>query len=158
MSETALEAKLRELDAAQHTLSREEIERKIVTELKPLHEQEMKAHGALEPDWDPLHKVVPLKWCDGFGFMGYEGKIRIYKQGFTRRCLYIDPAGNTYEPSGNSFVKVPSRWVVETVFAGIEEHGFTRSTPYNKKNAEKRRMKIEKETGYKIINFGGPDR
>lgn len=156
MGETALQAKLRELDQLQGTLSREEFEHKIVTELKPLYEAELRAHGALEPDWDPLHKVVPMKWCDGFGFMGYEGKIRIYKQGFTRRCLYIDPAGNTYMPYGQGFHKIPKKVALSDVFAGIEELGFRRTTPYNKANAEKRRRKIEKETGYRIIPFGGP--
>ena len=159
VTESALEAKLRELDELQRdpNISREEFARKIETELKPLWEQELRAHGALEPDWEPLHKVLPLRWCDGFGFMGYEGEIRIYKQGFTRQCLYLDPAGNAYEPQRNSFRRVPVKFAIEQVFDGIEEMGFERSTPYNKKNAEKRRKKIEKETGYKILSLGGPD-
>jgi hypothetical protein len=154
--ERALEAKLRELDELQDTLSRDEFIAKVETELKPLWEQELRAHGANEPDWEPLHKVLPLRWCDGFCFMGYEGEIRIYKNGFTRACLYIDPAGNTFERHNHSLRGIPVEFAIERVFDGIEELGFKRTSPYNKKNAAKRRKKIEKETGYKILSFGGP--
>ena len=157
MAENALEAKLKELDDAQHTLSREDFMRKVETELKPLWEQHIRAQGANEPDWEPLHKVLPMKWCDGFGFMGYEGEIRIYKQGFTRACLYVDPAGNTYERDRHSFSRIPVELAIEEVFEGIEQFGFDRTTPYNKKNAAKRRDLIEKDTGWKIMSFGGPN-
>ena len=158
MAENALEAKLRELDELRGKLGRERFIEKVETELKPLWEQHLRAQGANEPDWEPLHKVLPIRWCDGFCFMGYQGEIRIYKQGFTRKCLYIDPAGCTYEPDSHTFRRIPVEFAIENVFDGIEEFGFTRTTPYNKKNAAKRRKKIEKETGYKILTFGGPSR
>jgi hypothetical protein len=155
MTDNALEAKLRELDELQHTLDRDDFIHKVETELKPLWEAHIRAQGALEPDWEPLHKVLPLQWCDGFGFMGYEGEIRIYKQGFTRACLYVDPAGSTYERHDHSFRKIPAALAIEAVFDGLEQFGFTRTTPYNKKNAEKRRKQIERETGIQILTFGG---
>ena len=155
MLEDALVAKLRELDELSRDIPREEFIAKVETELKPLWEQTLRAHGAHEPDWEPLHKVLPLHWCDGFCFMGYEGELRVYKQGFTRLCLYIDPAGNTYERHDHTFRKVPVEFAVKEVFDGIEEFGFDRSTPYNKRNAAKRRKQIEKETGIEILTFGG---
>lgn len=154
MSESALQAKLRELDALQDKISREEFIAKVEKELKPLWEAEIRAHGGHEPDWAPLEKVLPLRWCRGFMFMGYEGEIRIYKQGFTRACLYLDPAGNAYERYKCTFRKIPIEFAIKDAFDGIEELGFTRSTPFNEKNAAKRRKKIEAETGYKIITIG----
>jgi hypothetical protein len=156
VAEDALEAKFRELDELSGTLSQEEFMAKVEAELAPLLEQEMKAHGAMEPDWDPLEKVLPYGWCAGFMFMGYEGEIRIYKQGFTRFCIYIDERGNTYERHGKRFAKIPRRIAIRDVFEGIEDYGFKRSSPYNAKNAEKRRKRIERETGYKIMSIGGP--
>jgi hypothetical protein len=58
--------------------------------------QIMKRFGADRPDWDPLEKVLPLEHCAGFMFMGYPGEIRLYKHGFTRHYLNVDPKGNTY--------------------------------------------------------------
>ena len=157
MSESALEAKLKELDelSADPNVDRDEFIRKVETELKPLWEQHLRAQGALEPDWEPLHKVLPLNHCDGFGFMGYEGEIRVYKQGFTRGLLYIDPTGQTYERDDNAFRPIPRKDAVDEAFRGIEVFGFTRETPYNKKNADKRRRIFEKESGYKVVTFGG---
>ena len=155
MLEDALVAKLRELDELSGDIPREEFIAKVETELKPLWEQTLLTHGAHEPDWEPLHKVLPLHWCDGFCFMGYEGEIRIYKQGFTRACLYVDPAGNTYERNDHTFHRVPVELAIEEVFEGLEAFGFDRSTPYNKRNAAKRRKQIEKETGIQILSFGG---
>ena len=155
MAESALEAKMRELDELQGTLDRDEFIEKVETELKPLWEQELRSKGAMEPDWEPLHKVIPLRWCDGFCFMGYEGAVRIYKQGFTRECLYVDPTGQTYERHDHSLRPLPLEFAIERVFDGLKELGFKRTSPYNKKNAAKRRRKIEKETGIKILTFGG---
>lgn len=156
MTDDALEAKLRELDELQPTLSRAEFIAKAEKELKPLWEQELKAHGAHEPDWEPLEKVLPYAWCGGFMFMGYEGEIRIYKQGFTRACLHLDPQGNAYRRRGSLFHPIDIDDAIADAFRGIESTGFARETPYNKVNAAQRRAAIEAETGYKILTIGHP--
>lgn len=153
MAMTPLEKKVRELEAQSGTLTQEELIARFEAEIKPLWEQEIRAHGGHEPDWAPLEMVLPYRWCAGFMFMGYEGEIRIYKQGFTRKCLYADPIGNTFRRSRFSFKRIDREDAIEDVFEGIEDMGFARSTEYNEANAQKRRELIEKDTGYKIVSF-----
>lgn len=154
MADHKLQEKMQELDRLQGTMPQEEFIAKVDKELRPLWEKELLAHGAHEPDWVPLEKVVPLRWCGGFMFMGYEGNIRIYKQGFTRECLYLDVHGNAYARGPKGFIKVPTDVAVEIAFVGIEELGWSRSSKYSPANAAKRREMLEAETGYRILTFG----
>jgi tryptophan-rich sensory protein len=61
-------------------MDREEMVEKLQDVAKQWAEL-LRAHGAHEPDWGPLKKVLPLKWCAGFMFMGYSGHVRMYKHG-----------------------------------------------------------------------------
>src|SRR5687768_16032235 len=110
-------------------MDRDEMAAKIEA-LKPEYEQMLRSMDAHEPDWEPLEKVLPLKWCGGFMFMGYSGHIRIYKHGLTRQYLHVDDRGQTYLYDGEAeiYVKVPKKKAVDLTFAGIEEMGYTRRT------------------------------
>lgn len=152
-----LQAKFEELERLQNSLGREEFEAKVQAELFPLIRKEMAAHGCFEPDWGPLEKVMPLKWCAGFMFMGYEGEIRIYKHGHTRRCLYIDPKGNAYRRAGAGFEQVPIGDAIEDVFEGLDAFGFTRSTPCDEKHMKIRHRIIKEQTGFDIVTVA-PER
>lgn len=126
-------------------------------ELRPEIQSTMSSFGACEPDWEPLERVLPRAWCGGFMFMGYAGKVRMYKQGFTRRYLNIDPYGNCYEYDSPSdrYSIIATDDAIEHVFGGLEEMGWKRTSPYNEKNARKRRERLA-AAGWKIVSFG-PD-
>lgn len=119
----------------------------------------LRQFGAHEPDWKPLEKVMPkLKWCAGFMFMGYSGKVRLYKHGLTRHYLNVDPEGNTYAyvSETDSYVRIPKRVAIEAVFQGLTEMGFKRSTPYDGK-ARAKRHKLLADAGWTIVTMGPDD-
>lgn len=112
-----------------------------------------------EPDWDPLHVVLPLEWCDGFMWMYrlQEGDavIEMYKHGITRRYLMLDQHNRAYRYTGDSHVQIPVALAVERVFAGIEEMGWTRETTYDEEFvAEKHRQ--FREAGWTVITTATP--
>ncbi len=156
MSRSELEAKLQEFDELQHSLTQEEFVARFKAEVQPLLEKEMLAHGAHEPDWEPLELVVPFEECTAFMFMGYEDEIRIYKHGHTRKCLYLDPMGNAYERAAAGWRLIDRDAAVEEAFDGLEAFGFTRTTPFTKETVAKRHKIIERETGIKLFSIGGP--
>lgn len=138
--------------------TREELIDKLES-LRPEMSRSMRQMGMHEPDWKPLEKVLPHEWCGGFMFFGYSGDIRTYKQGFTRCCLHIDTRGDTYayNPRNDGYIRIPRTLAIKHAFSGIERMGFRRNTPYNEKNARKRRAMIEKATGYKILTVTPDD-
>ena len=106
----------------------------------------MKAQGAHEPDWRPLEKVLPLKWCAGFMFMGYDGDIRIYKHGFTRRHLHVDAQGRTYRYSSSSgYARIPRDDAIRSAFDGLKEMRISRSAPYDDNAKRKRHNQLVKQ-------------
>ena len=115
----------------------------------------LRAQGAHEPDWDPLEKVLPYEWCGGFMFMGYEGEIRMYKHGLTRRYINVDPAGNTYLYNGvsESHFPVPLEEAIEHVFEHIEAMGYARETKCTEEVMAERRRRME-EAGWTIVTLG----
>ncbi len=112
--------------------------------VKPRLEEILRSHGAHEPDWDPLEKVMPYEWCGGFMFMGYSGLIRMYKHGITRRYLYLDPGGNAYSYIENrkGFVAHNLHSAIEEAFEGLEEQGYDRTTPYDDEVRAERAEKL----------------
>jgi hypothetical protein len=123
--------------------------------LRPQVKSMMNSFGANEPDWGPLERVLPLEWCAGFMFMGYADKVRMYKQGFTRRYINIDPYGNCYEYDSrrDRYSIVPTDVAIEHVFGGLEDMGWKRTSPYNEKNARERRERLA-AAGWRIVSFG----
>jgi hypothetical protein len=114
----------------------------------------MYARGANNPDWKPLLRVVPEKWCPAFQFMGYEGDIRIYKHGWTRRDLNLDPDGNAYAflDATRSWLKIPVEAAIEDVFAGLDDIGVSREDPYDDAAREKKRNALA-DAGWTVINL-----
>lgn len=134
-------------------MKREEITRQL-QELQPEIAKLMRSYGAHEPDWAPLEKVLPYEECGGFMFMGYVGEIRMYKHGFTRRYLNLDPEGNAYGyiAKTNGYVRLPLDMAIDEVFWGIEECGVRRSTPYSDEEQAKRQKAME-EAGWTVIRM-----
>jgi hypothetical protein len=114
--------------------------------------KEARAH---EPDWTPLEKVLPLKWCGGFMFMGYSGDIRLYKHGFTRNYLNLDAEGKTFRYTVRGYVPTSFEAAIEHVFDGLEETGETRSSVYDDA-AVRRKHEALKEAGWTVLSLS-PD-
>lgn len=133
-------------------VDREELLDQLET-VRPEMQRTMRSLGMHEPDWKPLEKVLPLKWCAGFMFFGYSGDIRTYKQGFTRYCLHIDSRGNTYAYNSrtDSYIRIPRSLAIAHVFSGIERMGFTRETPFDEKNQAKR-IKMLEDAGWTVVS------
>jgi hypothetical protein len=113
-------------------------------------------HRADEPDWEPLHRALPLEWCDGFMFMGYWGDIRLYKHGFTRYYLNLDADGNAYRYTGSCYVPTSLDAAIEHVFDGLEEMGETRSSVWDHR-ALRRRYEALSRAGWTVVGLGGAE-
>lgn len=137
-------------------MDREELIGKVAG-LKDEWARMLKEHRADEPDWEPLEKVLPLKWCAGFMFMGYSGNIRLYKHGFTRHYLNLDPQGNAYNWTGNRYVPMPLKDAIEQVFEGLNEIGESRSSVYDDK-AIRRRHEALAKAGWKVVSLDPYDK
>lgn len=135
-------------------LDREELIRRL-EDLGPEMAKLLMQQGAHDPDWKPLEKVLPFKQCAGFMFMGYAGRVRMYKHGFTRRYLNVDPEGNTYAyiSEANDYVKIPKSWAIKEVFAGLAEMGVKRTTPFDEK-AKRERREAMAAAGYTTLVLG----
>ena len=127
----------------------------IVSKLEDLsaeYSKMLRAQGAHECDWGPLEKFLPYKWCGGFMFMGYAGKIRLYKHGLTRRYLNLDPEGNAYlyDSDSDSYFKVARKKAIAHVYDGLEEMGYPRTTKLTEEVMSERRRRLE-EAGYTVV-------
>ena len=138
-------------------MKREELLRQIES-LQPEIAKLMRSYGAHEPDWGPLESVLPYEECGGFMFMGYVGEVRMYKHGFTRRYLNLDPEGNAYGylAKSNSYIKIPLWLAIDQVFEGLEEFGVRRCTPYSDEERLKRQVAMEK-AGWTVISMTPED-
>lgn len=134
-------------------MDRDEITRQI-RELQPEIARLMRSYGAHEPDWGPLEHVLPYEECGGFMFMGYVGEIRMYKHGFTRRYLNLDPEGNAYGyiAKTNGYIQIPLEMAIDEVFAGLESLGKKRTTPFSEEEQQERRKAME-EAGWTVISM-----
>ena len=121
-------------------------------EMGPELSQVLKDAGVERPDWEPIRKVLPVKHCRGFIFMGYSGEVRMYKHGFTRRYLNVDPEGHTYwyDERNDSYIRVSKELALDHVFEDIEKFGATRSTPFDDK-ARQKRAKAMKDAGWTVV-------
>ena len=112
-----------------------------------------------EPDWDPLHVVLPLEWCDGFMWMFRvtegDAVIEMYKHGITRRCLMLDQHNRAYRYTGKDHIQIPVALAVEWVFDGIEEMGFDRETRYDEEFVAEKHRKL-REAGWTVISTAAP--
>jgi hypothetical protein len=110
-----------------------------------------------EPDWGPLEKVMPLKWCAGFMWMGQVGEIHLYKHGFTRHYLNVDASGNAYRYLGpsNRYVPMDLDEAIEAVFEGLDQMRETRSSPYDDAAVQHKHEALAK-LGWTTVNVS-PD-
>jgi len=112
-----------------------------------------------DPDWDPLHVVLPLDWCDGFMWMFRveedDAVIEMYKHGITRRYLMLDQFNRAYFYTGDGHARIPVAVAVEHVFDGIEEMGWTRETAYNEEFVAEKHRQL-REAGWTVITTGTP--
>jgi hypothetical protein len=113
----------------------------------------MKDYRVENPNWEPLEKVMPLKWCSGFMWMGQTNGIHLYKHGFTRHYLNLDEQGNAYRYLGTKDRYVPMDLddAIAMVFEGLETIRVSRSTPYDDE-AVRRKHEALAEVGWTTIN------
>ncbi|MCA1709667.1 MAG: hypothetical protein LC808_42880, partial [Actinobacteria bacterium] len=105
-------------------MEREELITKLEG-LRPDFEQAMIEAGSNEPDWKPLEMVLPMKWCDGFMYMGCFNGVHEYKHGLTRRTLALDADGHSYryDSKNDRHVEIPLDLAIDRVYEDIEEMG-----------------------------------
>lgn len=112
-----------------------------------------------EPDWDPLHVVLPLEWCAGFMWMFRvtegDAVIEMYKHGITRRYLMLDQHNRAYLYTGERHVQIPVALAVEQVFDNIEEMGWTRETAYDEEFVAEKHRQL-RAAGWTVISTGTP--
>jgi hypothetical protein len=112
-----------------------------------------------EPDWEPLHVVLPLEWCAGFMWMfrveEEDAVIEMYEHGITRRYLMLHQHNRAYRYSGEGHVRIPVAAAVEAVFEGIEEMGWSRETIYDEEFVAEKHRKL-REAGWTVITTGTP--
>lgn len=106
--------------------------------------KELRAQGAMEPDWEPLESVLPYEWCGQFMFMGYSDEIRLYKNGFTRRYLNLDPNGKAYRYTPlSTYEELPLIEAIEYAFDDMPKR--MRSKPFDEVAADERRRELAKQ-------------
>jgi hypothetical protein len=112
-----------------------------------------------EPDWEPLHVVLPLEWCDGFMWMfrAQQGDavIEMYKHGITRKYLMLDQLNRAYRYIGEDYVQTPVAIAVGLVFEGIEEMGWSRETAYDEEFVSEKHRQL-REAGWTVITTAAP--
>lgn len=113
-----------------------------------------------EPDWDPLHVVLPLEWCNGFMWMCRvsqgDAAIELYKHGITRRYLNLDQFNRAYQFNGKGYDPIPVAIAVDRVFADLEELGWSRGTRYDDEFVAEKHRRL-RENGWTVISTGAPD-
>jgi len=71
-----------------------------------------------EPDWRPLERALPSRFCEEFMFMGKVGGIVLYKHRITRRYLNIDSVtGKFYRYVDGEYVEIDRRQAFDSVYA-----------------------------------------
>lgn len=112
-----------------------------------------------DPDWEPLHNVLPLEWCDGFMWMFRmtedDTVIEMYKHGITRHYLMLDQHNRAYRYDGERHVQIPVAVAVDLVFEGLEEMGWTRETRYDEEFVAEKHRQL-REAGYTVITTAAP--
>lgn len=111
----------------------------------------------VDGDWGPLELIVKEEWRGGFMYMGRHPKnedVRLYKHGITRRYLYVDSEGITYEGNVNQLKTVPIEDAFRFVFELVDSEGspFTRETDYDDAFREKK-AEILTEAGWTLFNL-----
>src|SRR6266481_317618 len=102
----------------------------------------------MEANWKPLETRLGASRCAGFMFVGCLG-INQYKQGLSRRYLFLDDEGRAYEAAGrNEFREISFDEALARVEEPLKEWGETLETAYddayvNRKEAALRAAGVE---------------
>lgn len=112
-----------------------------------------------DPDWDPLHNVLPMEWCDGFMWMYRveqgDAVIELYKHGITRHYINLDQNNRAYRYTGDGYLQIPVAVAIEMVFDGIEEMGWTRETKYDEEFVLEKHRQL-RDAGWTVISSASP--
>ena len=83
-------------------------------------------------NWKPLEAKLGAHRCAGFMFMGRSNGINQYKHGISRRYLFLDDEGRTYESAGRGeFREIPFEEALGRVEEPLRALGATLETPYD---------------------------
>src|SRR5882762_11133277 len=86
----------------------------------------------MEANWRPLEMRLGAARCAGFMFMGCLNGINQYKNGLSRRYLFIDDEGRAYEAAGRKeFREISFDEALARVEEPLKELGETLETPYD---------------------------
>ena len=86
----------------------------------------------MEANWEPLEAKLGAARCAGFMFMGRLNGINHYKHGLSRRYLFLDDVGRSYERTPrNEFREIPFDEAVARVEEPLKELDETLETAYD---------------------------
>jgi hypothetical protein len=115
------------------------------------------------PDWEPLHRALPVNEHDGWMFMqrnDHPAGIVSYKHGITRAYLHADRQGSAWRRSGegwNGPMDAPS--VLHSNWNGhyrdLKSFGFSPQTPYNDDFIAERNRHL-RDAGYEVVEGRTP--
>ncbi len=108
-----------------------------------------------DPDWGPLERAIPRRWCGGFMWMGRTWDcgvvIELYKHGITRRYLNLDRFGNAYRYTGEGYKLTAMEEALDHVFEGLEAMGYDRETDYDEEFIRRKHEALRK-AGWTVIS------
>ncbi|HYN37386.1 MAG TPA: hypothetical protein VEV82_10485 [Actinomycetota bacterium] len=135
-------------------MDREELISKLQS-AAPEMQKIMESFNEGPPNWEPLEKVLPMKHCDGFMYMGCDRGIHMYKHGFTRHYMLLDDQANAYRyvETTERYVPIHSDAAIERVFEGLEKMGLTRETIWDHEAFLLRQQALA-DAGWTVINVG----
>src|SRR5260370_42544605 len=89
------------------------------------------SEAAVEANWKPLEAKLGALRCAGFMFMGRSNGINHYKLGLSRRYLFLDDVGQSYEADvRNEFREIPFVEAMSRVERPLKDFGDTLDPAY----------------------------
>jgi hypothetical protein len=107
----------------------------------------------VESNWKALEECLGSARCAGFMFMGRVNGINQYKHGISRRYLFLDDEGRTYEAAGrNRFREIPVEEAIARVEGPLREMGETLETPYDSVYISRKDAAL-REAGFDVLRI-----
>ena len=75
------------------------------------------AQIVLNPDWQPLERMLGISCCESFMFMGCFGEIHLYKNIWTRSYLNLGPDWTCFRYTGSGYVAIRREEAINHVFS-----------------------------------------
>jgi len=99
----------------------------------------------MEPNWEPLEKMLDKKRCAGFMFMGRVNTINLYKHGMARMYLNLDDSGQCYVSTGGwGFEKADFAVELGKLETALRELGETLESVYDESYIAQKRTALQK--------------